>query len=88
MKDEGKTKKQLINELVELRRCIAGLKASEAECKRAEVSLTDEKNFTDSAINSLPGIFYLFDENGRIHRWNRNVEVVTGYSAEKLFYNS
>lgn len=84
MKDERKTKKQLINELVELRRCIAGLKASEAERKRAEVSLTKEKSFTNSVINSLPGIFYLFDKNGRIHRWNQNVEIVTGYSAEEI----
>ncbi len=84
MKDEGKTKKQLINELVELRRCIAGLKASEAEHKRTEVSLMKEKSFTNSVINSLPGIFYLFDKNGRIHRWNQNVEIVTGYSAEEI----
>ena len=54
------------------------------ERKQAEKSLLDEKNFSDSIINSLPGIFYLFDENGRFLRWNQNLEIVTGYSAEEL----
>jgi len=56
MKDERKTKKQLINELVELRRCIVELEESKAEIKRVEAGLVKEKNFADSAINSLPGI--------------------------------
>jgi hypothetical protein len=34
MKDEGRTKKQLINALKQLRRGIAQLETSEAECKR------------------------------------------------------
>ena len=39
MKDERKTKKQLISELTELRQRIAELEESEAECKRAEEAL-------------------------------------------------
>jgi len=43
-----------------------------------------EKNFSDSVINSLPGVFYLFDRKGRFIRWNRNFEEVTEYSEEEI----
>ncbi|MBU0544925.1 MAG: PAS domain S-box protein [Proteobacteria bacterium] len=43
-----------------------------------------ERDFSDSVINSLPGVFYLFDENGRFYRWNKNFEIVTEYSAEEI----
>jgi len=52
--------------------------------KEAEAGLMKEKIFSDSVINSLPGLFYLFDEKGNYLRWNRNVEVVTGYSAKEI----
>ncbi|MGD0283469.1 MAG: PAS domain S-box protein [Dissulfurispiraceae bacterium] len=52
--------------------------------KRAEEELLKEKIFEDRLINSMPGIFYLFDENGHIMRWNRNMEIVSGYSAEEM----
>lgn len=52
--------------------------------KRAEKSLVHEKAFSDSVIDTLPGIFYLFDRSGRLLRWNDNFERVSGYSAEEL----
>jgi PAS domain S-box-containing protein len=54
------------------------------EHKKAEGRLLEEKNFTDSLINSLPGNFYLVNENRRVLRWNQNVEINTGYSAEEI----
>lgn len=51
-----------------------------SERKRAQQELLDEKIFSDSVINSLPGVFYLYDENLRFLRWNRNLSTVTGYS--------
>jgi PAS domain S-box-containing protein len=54
------------------------------ERKQAEEALRKEKTFSDIMINSLPGIFYLFDEDGHIIRWNRNFEVVSGYSSEEI----
>jgi diguanylate cyclase (GGDEF)-like protein/PAS domain S-box-containing protein len=50
----------------------------------AENNLIKEKSLIDSAINSLPCVFFLIDENGRTLRWNRNLEVVTGYSSEEI----
>ncbi len=52
--------------------------------KIAEETLRKEKEFSDAALESLPGLFYLFDERGRFLRWNRNLEWVTGYTAADL----
>lgn len=51
---------------------------------RAMEQLLKEKELSESIINSLPGIFYLFDKNGKYLRWNRNHEILSGYSAEEM----
>jgi PAS domain S-box-containing protein len=52
---------------------------------RAKEQVKKEQAFSDMVINSLPGVFYLFDEkNLRFQRWNRNFETVTGYSSSEL----
>src|SRR6185312_2060358 len=55
-----------------------------SDYKKAEAQLKNEKNLSDSLINSLPGLFYLFDKNGKFLRWNKNVETVSGYSHEEI----
>jgi PAS domain S-box-containing protein len=54
------------------------------ERKRAEQELRAEKHFIDSALNSLPGAFYLIDQDLRYRRWNRQLESVTGYDSDEL----
>ena len=54
------------------------------EGKRAEENLLKEKSFSDATIDSLPGIFYLFDDQGGFLRWNKNLERISGYSAEEI----
>jgi len=54
------------------------------ERRRLDEVLLQEKYFTDAVIDSLPGTFYVVDENGVFVRWNKNEEKVTGYSAEEL----
>ncbi|MDB6122976.1 MAG: Multi-sensor signal transduction histidine kinase [Pedosphaera sp.] len=49
-----------------------------------EESLLREQNLSESIINSLPGVFYLFNEEGKYLRWNRKLEKVTGYSSEEV----
>ena len=41
-------------------------------------------NFSESIIESIPGLFYVIDENAILIKWNKNVELVTGYSPEEL----
>ena len=55
-----------------------------AELRDTERRLSREKHISDSLIDSLPGMFYLFDEGGRFVRWNENLIHVSGYSAEEL----
>ncbi len=51
----------------------------------AKEQMQREKEFSDKLINSLPGVFYLFDEkNLQFQRWNVNFEKVTGYSASEI----
>lgn len=54
------------------------------ELKNIEKELLKEKNFSEFVLNSLPGIFYLFDEQGHFIRWNENFETVTAYSAQEI----
>ncbi len=58
------------------------------EQKRVERELSQEKEFSEKIVNSLPGIFYLFMNTGdkyRLVRWNTNHQKETGYSNEELF---
>jgi PAS domain S-box-containing protein len=43
-----------------------------------------EREFMSTAIESLPGIFYVVDIEGRFLLWNANFERVSGYSAEAI----
>lgn len=54
------------------------------ERKRGEQALLREKNISETTIESLPGIFYLFDSQGRLLKWNKNFERVSGYTAKEL----
>lgn len=52
--------------------------------KESENKSLLEKALSDSIINSLPGIFYLFNKQGGYLRWNKNFETVTGYDAKEI----
>jgi|GEM_PF-2691279 len=61
------------------------------ELKKIELSLISnkeillkEKDYSDHLIDSLPGLFYQFNAQGRLTRWNKNFEKVTQYKAKEL----
>jgi len=56
------------------------------ERKRAEEDLLHEKEFSDAVIDSIPGLFYFFDEKGNFVRWSRIQEEVMGYTAEEASF--
>lgn len=41
-------------------------------------------NLAESLIKSQPGLFVLFDKEGRVHWWNTRLEIYTGYSNEQI----
>src|SRR5690606_34525210 len=40
--------------------------------------------FADTMLDSMPGILYFYDSNGRFLRWNRNFERVSGYTSKEI----
>src|SRR3989338_1163289 len=52
--------------------------------KKIEEQIVREKIFSETLLNSLPGILYMFGPGGKIVRWNENFERVTQYSADEI----
>jgi PAS domain S-box-containing protein len=57
---------------------------SEATIITRQEQLLKETKFTDTVIKTMTGIFYVYDENQRLIRWNKNHETLTGYSTDEL----
>ncbi|MBE9516822.1 MAG: response regulator [Proteobacteria bacterium] len=55
---------------------------TEIETLRRQI--TEEKNFSDAVIDSLPGLFITFHEDGRLLRWNKVTESVSGFSNSEI----
>jgi formate hydrogenlyase transcriptional activator len=58
-------------------------KIEEGERKNQDLKPA-ERNFSEDVIEAIPSLFYVIDENGTLIKWNKNVELVTGYSPEEL----
>ena len=54
------------------------------ERKIAEDLILKEKQLSETVINNLPGVFYLYDEFGKFVKWNKNFEDVTGYDKGEI----
>ncbi|MGZ9735960.1 PAS domain S-box protein [Flavobacterium sp. GNP002] len=54
------------------------------ERKIAEDIILKEKQLSETVINNLPGVFYLYDEFGKFVKWNKNFEDVTGYDEGEI----
>jgi len=54
------------------------------ERKQMENQILLERQFSESLINTLPGIMYVFDHSGKFKRWNKNFEKVTEYSSDQI----
>lgn len=52
--------------------------------KRSEQTSRQERDFWNTVLDSLPGVFHLYDERLRFKRWNKNFERVTGYTSEEM----
>jgi len=67
----------------ELEQKVKELEKESVKFKRGEKVLHQEKKLGEGIIHSLPGLFYVFDEE-RFVRWNKKWETITGYSPEEL----
>lgn len=64
--------------------CVLGVSADITEFKQTQQALLHEKNLTDTLLDTIPGILFLFDEQGKPIRWNKRAEEITGYLAEEI----
>ncbi|MDD4908837.1 MAG: PAS domain S-box protein [Candidatus Omnitrophica bacterium] len=54
------------------------------ERKKMQEELIKAKEFSDIVMNSMPGIFFVFDTDGKLLLWNKKVEEISGYSHEEI----
>src|SRR3954470_14388858 len=52
--------------------------------KQMEEALKEEKDFTDTAINAMTGIFFVLDRQGRYVRWNDTMEQLAAQQGRML----
>ncbi|TVP83522.1 MAG: PAS domain S-box protein [Thioalkalivibrio sp.] len=52
--------------------------------RRLEDQLRDQRDLVETILDGLPAIFFLLDTEGRLVRWNHNLEDVTGISEERI----
>jgi len=89
MKDQRKTKNQLINELVQLRHLLKELKPLELEHKRTEESLLESERKLSTLIGNLPGVVYrcLNDNNWTMEFISDGCIELTGFEPSDLIGN-
>ena len=63
---------------------ILGVYEDITERKKVESVIQRERCFTEAIFESIPGILYVYDDQARLVRWNKEHETFTGYSAEEL----
>lgn len=55
------------------------------EFKRIEAELARSQRFSESLLDNLPGIFYLYSyPENRLVRWNKRHETLLGYTTEEM----
>ena len=72
MKDENKTKKQLIDELVGLRQRITNLEKSETERKRAQVAVREALRYAENIVETVREPLVVLDIDLKILSANRS----------------
>jgi PAS domain S-box-containing protein len=56
----------------------------EKERQASETALRQERDFIRQLINSLPGAFYLIDQQGCFRLWNKTLEEITGCPNQEM----
>lgn len=84
MKDEDKTKEQLINELVEMRQRIAAFKTKEIQLKQAEEALRESEERYRTLFEESMDALYITTPEGKFVNVNQAMLTLFGYRAEEM----
>lgn len=82
--DSSNSQTDLLAELQRLRAELARREAEDGQHRRLRSALREEKMLTAAISRCVPGIFYVIDERGRMLRWNRGLENITGYTSQEI----
>ncbi|MCD4743952.1 MAG: PAS domain-containing protein, partial [Desulfobacteraceae bacterium] len=83
MKDEDKTKEQLINELAKLRRVVE-LETSENRSRQREENLRETRDYLEKLLHYANSPIIVWDPEFRITRFNQAFVHLTSLTAEEV----
>ncbi len=69
---------------ISLLKTVAGIIGAFEKRKAIEKSMIQQRNYTQTILDSLPSIYLLMDDKLQFIQWNSNAENFTEYSAEEL----
>lgn len=49
---------------------------------------SETNRITEDIINSTPGLFCMYDENWDLVKWNKNHELITGFTQDDLYHKN
>jgi PAS domain S-box-containing protein len=84
MKDEDKTKEQLINELVEIRKRITALETTEIHLKKAEEALWESEERYRTLFEESRDALYITTPEGKFVNANQAMLTLFGYRGEEM----
>lgn len=79
---QKRTEKQMLAALVEDK--TRELQAANAELLNTVEAVKREQALIEAIFDSIPGYLYVYDENGKLIKWNKKHESMTGFSTEEL----
>jgi len=84
MENERKTKKQLIGEVIELRRLVAVLNATETKNRQTRAALQESEAMVRNLLEYVPGVSVQgYTTDGIVRSWNKASEEIYGYTEKE-----
>ncbi|HEY0058249.1 MAG TPA: MEDS domain-containing protein, partial [Flavisolibacter sp.] len=83
-RETGELEQKVAERTRELAEVIERLKKEIAGHEQARELLVREKELSNEILDSIPALVVIVDENFRYLRWNRNLELTTGFRSEEL----
>ncbi len=74
----------LVTTRLELARRVRDMSQSSRARQRVETALTVERNFVSAVLDTVGALVVVFDTAGRIVRFNRACEIISGYQSSDL----